>query len=75
MTPGEIRTHRELIEGHGRPKGIKCSCDMCGRTRDVKAIEHHEGPIWLCPGCNARVNHLPEKLDEITELFLIGNAL
>lgn len=75
MTPMEIITHRELVEGHARRKIIECSCDMCGRNCIVKAALHHEGPIWLCPGCNNQINNLPEKLDEITELFIIGNVL
>lgn len=51
------------------------SCDLCGISTGVRCTMHHEGFIWLCPRCNYRINHLPEKLDEITELFIIGNAL
>ncbi|HQG31263.1 MAG TPA: hypothetical protein PLA83_04990 [Deltaproteobacteria bacterium] len=48
---------------------------MCGKIRAVRPIEHFEGSIWLCHTCNDQLNHLPKKLDEITELFIIGNAL
>lgn len=77
MTPHRRQSvsHVELRGEYVKRAGFVYFCDMCGKVREVKEIEHHEGVIWLCPRCNNRINHLPEKLDEITELFIIGNAL
>jgi ribosomal protein L37AE/L43A len=68
-------SHMEMRGGYERRAGLMYFCDMCGRTHGVKEIEHYEGSIWLCQRCNDQINHLSKKLDEITELFIIGNAL
>lgn len=68
-------SHRGMRAGYERRAGLTYFCDMCGKTHGVRQIEHFEGSIWLCPVCNDQINHLSRKLDEITELFIIGNAL
>lgn len=62
----------ETCEGK---RTMNASCDLCGVSSGVTCAMHHLGLIWLCPECNDQMNHLPEKLDEIMEEFLIGNAL
>lgn len=68
-------SHREMGGGSGVHASVRSFCDMCGKVRAVRPIEHFEGSIWLCRTCNDQINHLSHKLDEITELFIIGNAL
>ncbi len=68
-------SQREVRAGYARHTGPVATCDMCGKTRGVRKVEHFEGSIWLCHACNDQINHLSRKLDEITELFIIGNAL
>ncbi len=64
--------HDESCEGK---RSMNAPCDLCGVSAGVTRAMHHLGLIWLCPKCNEQMNHLPEKLDEIMEEFLIGNAL
>ena len=67
--------HRGIRGGGGVHASVRGFCDMCGKVRAVRSIEHFEGSIWLCRTCNDQINHLSHKLDDITELFIIGNAL
>ncbi len=72
---GVMFSFQDFLESCEGKRTMTAPCDLCGVEAGVTCSMHHLGVLWLCPNCNELMNHLPDKLDDIMEEFLIGNAL
>jgi hypothetical protein len=50
-------------------------CDLCSKAVGRKIGVRRSDYLWMCPGCNEFVEHLPVELHSVTLRYLIGNVL
>jgi hypothetical protein len=65
----------DLAEGFDAIRDVTFFCDMCGRHVRIRDLKQQRGPLWMCPRCNAHIEHLPEVIEDDLDRYLVGNVL
>lgn len=71
---GAAFLYPDAVSGYVVRSKSRYFCDVCGR-RIRKRELHPDQVVWMCRHCNREIGELPEKLHDMTERFLSGNAL